>query len=424
MKGSARSVSYIAAILFIVLVAAAVTILVYMGVSHTWGSGKESVKKVESESRCQARIVALKPRIGFLEIHVYTTCRAVVDTVYFLDPVTRDVLIPVRLLAPVELKPWQVNRIVLPLLEISKRLEELDRPLAVALGTSAGFTLVSSNWVNPYSETKKALENAWLVLLADRDGRGGATTYQWWASHWVAFNFVTGEYFFYTYTGSTSTTRPLGPYQGVAPVLRDTDRFVVQCTRHRVSNAPVKSPVVIVFNPTNGLEDWTFTWIDASFDGECGGVGCAEVFHVPRLAAKPGEVVYDFLVFWEDLWNPVYNPRLDDWIDHVVRVTLFINGTIRLQVFIAKGGYLHVFKHQASASGLSGIAYSLCPGTEPCYGFCVEAPTEKYDYCKSHSKFWAVYSVDGSVYVPECGDYRKVRSYEPDPARLWYVRLG
>ncbi|MHC1600797.1 MAG: hypothetical protein ACXQTI_00985 [Candidatus Nezhaarchaeales archaeon] len=34
---------------------------------------------------------------------------------------------------------------------------------------------------------------------------------------------------------------------------------------------------------------------------------------------------------------------MDDWKDHVVRVTSFTNGTYRIAVFMAKGGYSHKF---------------------------------------------------------------------------------
>ena len=51
----------------------------------------------------------------------------------------------------------------------------------------------------------------------------------------------------------------------------------------------------------------------------------------------------DFLVFWEDIFNPYHPHSLDDWKDHVVRVTVFTNGTYRIAVYMAKGGYSHEF---------------------------------------------------------------------------------
>jgi len=66
-----------------------------------------------------------------------------------------------------------------------------------------------------------------------------------------------------------------------------------------------------------------------------------EVFF--RLQPIPN-AVDDFLIFWEDLFNPLHPPSsVDDWKDHVVRVTLLPGSTYRLAVYLAKGGYKHQF---------------------------------------------------------------------------------
>jgi len=97
------------------------------------------------------------------------------------------------------------------------------------------------------------------------------------------------------------------------------------------ANRPVDSPIIIVVNPTYAARDWDFNWTDphGTF-----------TFHLKKLK---GDVVVDFLVFWEDLYNPAYPRSLDDWKDHVVRVTQFANGTFRIAVYLAKGGYSHKF---------------------------------------------------------------------------------
>ena len=199
-------------------------------------------------------------------------------------------------------------------------------------------------------------------------------------------------------------------------MLKDVDRYLVTCNWVSWSQRPIDSPVVIVYNPTKGLREWNFTWIEPH------GV---DIFVLPPVASRPDQVVYDFLVFWEDLWNPFIPPgSIDDWKDHVVRVTLYSSGVVRLQVYIAKGGYLHLFSHEKSLTDANMLGYLMCPGTTPCYNFCLQQPTGAYDYCKPHGAFWSNRVSDGSVYVPECGTTKTVYIYYPMQDKLWYVELG
>ena len=409
-----RGLEHLAAIIALALVAIVIGVAVYAVSLHAAGQAKGSASGYERTARCYARITAVKPKIGWIDVHVYSTCRAKVDTIYLVDPVTHDLLVPIRLLYPVELKPFTVNVLRVPLLGIGVNLTALNRPLAVALGTSKGWSLISANWVNPYMAMKKALEKAWLVMLADRYAWTGTYTYDWPYTHWVFFNFVTGQYYFYSYTG-VARNPALGPYTGRAPILKNVDRYLLTCDWVPWSERPVDSPVVIVYNPTRGLSLWKFVWIEPhGYD----------VFVLPPVTKDPTKVVYDFLVFWEDLWNPYIPPsQVDDWKDHVVRVTLFTNGTVRLQVYIAKGGYLHVFRHQTSLANANILGYSLCPRSTHCYGFCRTGPTQLYDYCKPHGAFWSNSVTDGSVYVPECGETKTVYYYYPMPDKVWYVQL-
>ena len=409
-----RGLEHLAAIVAIVFVAVAIGVAVYALSLHAAGQTKGSASGYEKSTRCYARIVAVKPRIGWLDVHVYTTCRTVVDTVYFIDPVTRDLLVPVQLLYPVELEPYKVSIIRVPLLNLEVNISRLDRPVALALGTTSGWNLVTANWFNPYMAMKRALENAWLIMLADRYSWTGIYTYDWPYTHWVFFNFITGQYYFYSYPGVARNPAE-GPYAGHAPILRNTDKYLLTCDWVPWSQRPVDSPVVIVYNPTRGLKTWRFTWIEPhGYD----------VFVLPPVARKPSEVIYDFLVFWEDLWNPFRPPsQVDDWKDHVVRVTLYANGTVRLQVYIAKGGYLHVFRHQTSLANADTLGYSLCPGSTHCYGFCRTGPTSAYDYCKPHGAFWSNRVADGYVFIPQCGEDKQVYYYYPMPDKLWYVQL-
>ncbi len=412
----ARSVEHVAALIFIIVVAVVITVGVYIAVHGSATKTKGSASSYTHEARCIARIVAVKPRIGWVDVYVYSTCRARVDTVYFIDPVTRDVIVPAQLVYPVELQPGRITKLMIPLLSLGVNLTELNRPLALALGTSGGWSLVTGNWFNPYQPLEEAQRKAWMLLLADRYSLTGLYTYDHWYTHWVIFNFVTGEYYFYSYLGRPASAAE-GPYHGYAPLVKDSSSFFVSCTWVSWSQRPIDSPVVIVFNPTRGLREWNFTWIEPH------GV---DVFVLPPVARSPDQVVYDFLVFWEDLWNPYIPPSsVDDWKDHVVRVTLYANGTVRLQVYIAKGGYLHIFRHETSLSDAATLGYDLCPSSPHCYNFCLQPqPNPLFDYCKPHGAFWASRVYVGDVYVAQCGTSMPKYIYYPLPGKVWYVPLG
>ncbi len=69
---------------------------------------------------------------------------------------------------------------------------------------------------------------------------------------------------------------------------------------------------------------------------------------MPVLVKDPHQVLIDALILWEDLWWPRTSAVLDDYLDHVIRFTLFVNGTARIEVVKAKGCYLHMFIYGSS----------------------------------------------------------------------------
>jgi len=153
--------------------------------------------------------------------------------------------------------------------------------------------------------------------------------------------------------------------------LRNTNEFTITTSWTSWSQRPIDSPVLIVINPTKASEDWVFTWHDPHGTWK---------FYLRKLN---GDIEIDFLVFWEDIFNP-YHPRsLDDWKDHVVRVTVFTNGTFRIAVFMAKGGYKHSFYLNVPKNKFSNVE-DLTPV-----------------YTKSYDKYW---SQSAGEYLYEMSD--------------------
>ena len=147
--------------------------------------------------------------------------------------------------------------------------------------------------------------------------------------HWVVFNYITGNYLIYQSTDGDLNAE-LGPSEGVAPILQNINNYTIQTSWSSWNNRPVDSPIIIVKNPSKN-SIWIFNWTDPH------GSFLFRLYPVENA-------IDDFLVFWEDLYNP-FNPssRLDDWKDHVVRVTLLPGNVYRIAVYLAKGGYKHQF---------------------------------------------------------------------------------
>lgn len=147
--------------------------------------------------------------------------------------------------------------------------------------------------------------------------------------HWVVFNYITGEYLFY-HSNDGDLTAEEGPVAGSVPILQGISEYTIQTSWSPWENRPIDSPILIIKNPSL-TTTWVFNWTDphGSF----------------LFRLQPVEnAIDDFLIFWEDLFNPLHPPSsVDDWKDHVVRVTLLPGNKYRLAVYLAKGGYKHQF---------------------------------------------------------------------------------
>jgi len=105
-------------------------------------------------------------------------------------------------------------------------------------------------------------------------------------------------------------------------------------------------PIVVVINPTYATENWTFKIIDA--------LGGVHTFTLKKLVDSRTKVVIDMLLLWEDTWHPgvlkeiqegLYNPDyvIDNWLDSIIRITIFVNDTIRIHVLSEGGAWMHAF---------------------------------------------------------------------------------
>ena len=110
-------------------------------------------------------------------------------------------------------------------------------------------------------------------------------------------------------------------------------------------NAPPTSPVIMVLNLYAHLRDWNFTWRNLST--------YTDKFIMEKV---PKAITgLDFILLWEDQWgNPEHSGNglsgpnwinyqdRHSWIDHAVRITWLEDGRVRVGVYRAGGGYLHV----------------------------------------------------------------------------------
>jgi len=207
--------------------------------------------------------------------------------------------------------------------------------------------------------------------------RGGAKY------HWAVFRYTDGYFKMYGNYFSNGTVLPSTGVpveeggEGYAPILIGVDEYTISTSWVEWSNKPVDSPLIIIYNPTGGREDWIFTWHDPN----------GTFSFLFQSLGK--EAAVDFVIFWEDLYYPAAPPtKIDDWKDHVVRVTIFINGTYRLAIYMAKGDYQQEF-YVGVSEPYENIPWSQDPAyTKPLKEYC-----------------W----VEHEGYIVE------------DPSKVWYV---
>lgn len=315
MKIKNYAVSKNIAIFLLIMITISASTIVYSWTMFSIETVKTNSMTQESASLIKIEHVSKLPSGGVsLYIRNIGNRRTVINTVYVKDA-RKGLIREYRVKA--EIMPHEVSEIIIPALELSRlNMSKIE----LMLGSAEGVVVKLRPFLNTAKEVANRKEPTYICLQAFR--------YSDSKTHWVIFDYITGKYWLYDRTYGILK----GPYVGYAPILKDTNEYTIATSWTSWPHRPINSPVLIVVNPVKAGKDWIFTWHDPHGTFR---------FHLQKLR---GNVEIDFLVFWEDLFNP-YNPpgSVDDWKDHVVRVTVFTNGTFRIAVYMAKGGYKQSF---------------------------------------------------------------------------------
>lgn len=310
----ARGVSVLVATLILIVISTIASVVLYLYLTHFFGEVGYTGEKPKIKLKLEAvqRLMS-----GGLKVYLHNVGdeSVEVDRVYILD-LNDNILesYPTEL----QLNSGDIGSFIIPALKLAKISEKVDK-IRIMVSCKSGESSLSY-----------IIEGVLRVYTPKPTYIGLQAIRYSLDTHWVVFDYLTGRYELYDDTGGTLQ----GPYEGMAPILEGVDEYTITTRWVSWDDRPIDSPILIVVNPTGGYEDWVFTWKDPH--------GVHKF--LLQSVGEEGQIEIDFLVFWEDLFNP-YNPpgSVDDWKDHVVRVTLYVNGTFRIAVFLAKGGYSHKF---------------------------------------------------------------------------------
>jgi len=232
-----------------------------------------------------------------------------------------------------------------------------------------------------------------LGLLAGRSGTGLSLDPDY--IHWVYLNLTTGVYRFRYVSGTVERDA-----NGTVTVLRTN---LLDLSSLTWDERYALGPLVVFVNPYRAEADYTFTIRDIN--------GVDHVFTLPALVNDQDLVSLDIAVAWEDLWWPNTGASLDNYIDHVVRLTLFINGTARIEILFASGGYLHMFLLNSTLPAFDSIPSIVQKYLDNGYRL---DPQDSVIYVKEHGA--VVSTTSGQVWDPVNGEYKY-------PPLIFYVKI-
>ncbi len=312
-------------------------ILVLLGLTASiilYASVYTVTKQATKTSMASGAVVVNSVRAGIGYVDIYVTSigvEAKADTVYLYDCAQGSwkLVARISLPKPVRLSPGSITLIHVPLVGLGLDVSKLPTTICLALGTSSGLVARSTRPVNMAYYMAMAASKAVIGLLAGRDvscstGDRRVNPNQ---IHWVYINLVTGRYEFGYKSGSTLKT-----VTGKATILRTS---LLDLSKLSWDERYKLGPVVVFINPYYASKPYTVTIIDIK--------GVKHVFNLPRLVDDPTKVSLDIVAAWEDLWWPGTKAPLDNYIDHVIRLTVYTNNTVRIEVLEASGCYLHMF---------------------------------------------------------------------------------
>ena len=281
-------------------------------------------------------IEGVRSGIGYIDLYVLSTVTTKVDMVYLQRCGSTTTLLAIRLPHPVTLVKGSVTLIHIPLINLRVNPASLPSQVCVSLGTEKGITATSSTAVEIAKYLEMASKRAVIGLIAGRDTSCfvGDRRVNPNDIEWLYVNLVTGSLEYRLLVWGKKYD-----YSGEATFIYGSGTKTVIDLRSMSWSQRFKlGPVIIVVNPHLAAEDYVVQVIDI--------YGHVYTFDMKKLVPNPDQVAMDILVLWEDLWSPIATPAtasLDNYVDHVVRVTVFVNNTVRVEVLHASGCYIHFF---------------------------------------------------------------------------------
>jgi len=350
-KLKTESLSTIAVVLLLILVSVLGSLAIYFVHYDLLGEvQKEGAQIIKGF----IKVEAVEPGIGYIKLYIRSIdFEGRVDVVYFLDPHDYTLLAFARLPQPVEISVGELVEVTVPLvlveylsadaaqalgvkvddyLHFQSLQEALGKPVIIGVGSYSwnriAILAISTEPVNLAPYLRKAAK-ALIGFMAERDWEeGGPLDMNPNKTHYIRVNLVTGEYEF-IYIDDQGVRRA----SGRAKVLKDTN--VLDLSKLDWNERYKLGPIVVFINPHFAAKDYEVKIITI-------GEHLVKI-SMEKLVDDKRLVGLDALVCWEDLWWPNTGASLDDYQDHVVRITVFTNDTIRIESLQAKGGYLHVF---------------------------------------------------------------------------------
>jgi len=337
-----RALSNLVAILLLTLISAISSLTIYFVYQGFPGGIQADTQLI----RGFIKIEAVRLGIGYVKLYVRSIdFEGKIDMIYFLNPSDYTVLASAKLPQPIEFSAGKLVEITISLalvgyvsvdstqtiwVEIHGLQKVLDRSVLVGIGVYSpnGIAILAvSTPINLAFYTRKAVK-ALIGFMAERDFGGESLDINPESIHYVKINLITGEYEFIYINDST-----VRKASGYVKVFKDTN--VLDLGKLDWNERYALGPVVVFINPYFAAKDYEVTII--SIDGY--------TIKIPmkKLVDDRRPVVLDAIACWEDLWWPNTRADLDDYQDHVVRITVFTNNTIRIEVVCAEARYIHVF---------------------------------------------------------------------------------
>jgi len=303
------AVSLLLAILFVVLS------VLYI---YVW-KNMSTISTVKKAASSPIVITGIHYTIDGIIIDVRATVAPTyVSYVYLMAYPSRAIIDVIKLNPPIYVP---VGKTVSVFVNIGPLLSKISsKYILIAVGSSKGSTIAVFGVPIPVKQIEHRLSKSTeFALLAARTGTG--LNLDPTQIHFVIINPALGTYDFYYVDGST-----IEEVTGKLTLLTKNKLYLNETKFSYRYNT--LGPVVVFVDPYKATETYTVTIVDIS-----GGV---HTFTLKKLVSNPSLVVEDYLVCWEDLWWPGTTASLDNYIDEVIRVTIFINGTVTAYTWVRR----------------------------------------------------------------------------------------